>query len=113
MSERKTITTCIKDVSLHEILDGMSPADIIDKMTTIANAYSGRFIFFRLQGYGYDGAFDLQLYEKRLETDKEYQKRLDAEAAITNKTRAAKLKKEEKERKEYERLKKKFEKVVK
>lgn len=109
MSKRQTIEVKIKEYSFYDILDGMSPRCVIDTMENICEAY-GESVFFAIKGYSYDGTLDLELWETRLETDKEYQKRLDAEAATTNKTRAAKLKKEEKERKEYERLKKKFEK---
>lgn len=59
--------------------------------------------------YGYDGGYDLQLYFKRIETDKEYNKRLKDEERKKKKEQDAKLKKEEREKREFERLKKKFE----
>lgn len=56
---------------------------------------------------GYN-SIDERVTFERLETDKEYQKRLKDEARKKENEDKLKLTKEAKERKEYERLKKKF-----
>lgn len=57
--------------------------------------------------FNYDGETFL-LYRKRLETDKEYSKRLKIEAVIEKMELYKKKKKEKRELKEYQRLHKKF-----
>lgn len=60
-----------------------------------------------------DSYYEYSVYRDRLETDEEYARRMKAEAEAKEKTLARKKKRQEnkvlKERKEYERLKKKFE----
>jgi hypothetical protein len=53
---------------------------------------------------GYDGALDYYLYKHRLETDKEYKKRME----LLEKEKQRKLKQKEKRHKEYQKLKKEF-----
>jgi hypothetical protein len=60
---------------------------------------------------GYDGGQEYNLYGERLETDEEYEFRMDLHRADLKKTKLASQKKLEKERAEYERLRKKFEKA--
>lgn len=68
-----------------------------------------------IEDYGDDCFFDtdggdrLHLYRKRLETNKEYDKRIKKEARATKMDIYKKAQKEIRELKEYERLKKKFE----
>ena len=59
--------------------------------------------------FAFDGGYDAEIKYLQLETDQEYEKRLNTLKRITETKRKAKVKKEEQERKEYERLKKKFE----
>lgn len=56
----------------------------------------------------YDNAV-IYLYGTRLETDKEFQKRIKHQEKVLEQYNKSKKKQEEKERKEYERLKKKYE----
>lgn len=56
-----------------------------------------------------DGLDLLFLYRKRLETDKEYVKRIKKEEIALKMEKFKKAQKEKRELKEYERLKKKFE----
>jgi hypothetical protein len=58
-----------------------------------------------VESIGYDGAVEYYLYKHRLETDKEYEKRMK----LLEKEKEQKLKQKEKRRKEYEKLKKEFE----
>ena len=91
-------------------LDGKSVEDVISKLQELKTEALN-------QGYDdltvdvdYDGYWEF--YGVRLETDEEYEKRLKAleKQKATNKRNALirKQKKEEQDRKEYERLKKKF-----
>lgn len=57
-----------------------------------------------IEPIGYDGAVEYYLYRHRLETDKEYEKRM----MLLEKEKEKKLKAKEKRRKEYEKLKKEF-----
>ena len=66
--------------------------------------------FISYEHYGYDGAFEVRVKYRRLESDKEFEKRVADEAKAREKERVAKEKRLERERKEYERLRKKFEK---
>lgn len=56
------------------------------------------------ESIGYDGGVEYYLYKHRLETDKEYEKRMK----VLEKEKEQKLKQKEKRRKEYEKLKKEF-----
>lgn len=58
--------------------------------------------------YGYDGAYETVLRFNRTETKKETQKRLFRELRLKKERSAKKVAKEAKDRREYERLKKKF-----
>lgn len=57
-----------------------------------------------IQSIGYDGAAEYYLYKHRLETDKEYEKRMK----LLEKEKQQKLKQKEKRHKEYLKLKKEF-----
>ena len=94
-------------------LDGRGLSDIISDMgdyeSMIADKYgiagSG---FIDYESYGYDGGFEMAIKYKRLETDAEYDRRQTAEVKLLKKKEAAERKQDEKDRKEFERLKKKF-----
>lgn len=110
MQQRKTVTVTIKEgVSLYDLLDECTPDDAIQKMEEYKDFYSGREIRFKVGYCGYDGGVVLDIIETRLETDKEYDKRIKVEEKQAGLRKAAKVKSEEQERKEYERLKKKYE----
>jgi hypothetical protein len=111
MKERKEVTVTIEScVSLYDILDYNTPDEVIQKMEEYKRAYQDRKIKFDVQTYGHDGGVEIVLKETRLETDKEYDRRIKAEQKEEERLKAAMAKTDEKERKEYERLKKKFEK---
>lgn len=82
-------------ISLHNHLDSFLPTDIVD----------------RNHDNEYDG--DLYINRFREETDEEYNYRLEKERVAAEKkdlkTKAQKLAQQEKERKQFEKLKKKFE----
>lgn len=110
MSERKIVDVELKDyIDFDDVLDGKTPDQVIEAMAYYKEQYDGRNIYFYLESYGYDGGKELKLRERRLETDKEYEKRMAAEALEQSKKRAAARKKKDKEYAEYQRLKKKFE----
>lgn len=62
-----------------------------------------------VEPYGYDGGFDLSLVGERPETESERQKRLKNEKKIKESQAKQKAKKLENEKKQYLKLKKKFE----
>lgn len=70
--------------------------------------YPSRNISFNVSPYGYDGGLELELWEQRLENDKEFAKRCEAEAKDREKEKKRKQTNEEKEFAEYQRLQKKF-----
>lgn len=104
MEDRKIVDRLIEYLDL-EILNG-GPDKVINKIKEIQDKYKDRDIYFYVDSY-YEST-NLQLREKRLETDKEYADRLKIERKQELARQKAKKKKEEKERTEYERLKKKF-----
>lgn len=109
MSKRKIIESFVSAESFYDILDGMTPDQIAKQLENLKTHYQGRDIFFRVKDYGYDGGAELELWEKRLETDKEYEKRVQEEKkASEKKAKEAKAKKD-REYEEFLRLKKKFE----
>lgn len=111
MKQRKEVTVTIENcVSVLDILEGLTPDGVIQKMEEFKEAYQDRNIRFGVEYYGHDGGVEIVLQETRLETDKEYDRRIKAEQKEEERLKAAMAKTDEKERKEYERLKKKFEK---
>lgn len=109
MSERREVTVTLdRSVSLYDILDCNTPDEVIQVMEEYKQRYQGRKINFGVQSYGYDGGVEVVILETRPETDREYDKRIKAEQKEQERMKAAKAKSVEKERKEYERLKKKF-----
>lgn len=109
MQNKKIITDIIRTfVSLESILGSGTPDDIIHTMEELKLDYRGRDIFFEYESYGYDGGVEIRLAERRFETDVEYNRRMKVEEKQAAADSKAKLAKEAKERKEYERLKKKF-----
>jgi hypothetical protein len=109
MNERKEVTETLNiSVSLYDILDCNTPDEVIRVMEEYKQRYQDRKISFGIQSYGYDGGVEVILLETRPETDREYNKRIKAEQKEEERMKAAWAKTEEKERKEYERLKKKY-----
>lgn len=105
---KKNVLKYLYDLDLYDIFDGRYIDDSINLLHDLKVSYPNT-LKFNTTWAGYDGGACVQIYEERLETDKEYVDRLkveEKERAIIKKNKA---KKEEKDRKEYERLKKKFE----
>lgn len=110
MTKRKIVNVRLGEESFYDILDQRTPEEVIERMKELQAGYPGRHVYFNVSGYGYDGGKELELWESREETDKEFNKRIAEESKIKAKQKEAKAMKEAKELAEYERLKKKFEK---
>jgi len=87
---------------LYDIFDGNSPDEAIDIINSIKEVYKERQVRFEVQGDMFSDELNLYLYEYRLETDAEYEARLEQERISRDSAR-------ERNRAEYERLKKLFE----
>ena len=111
MSDRKSVEVFIGNESFHDIIDGHTPDMVIDIMKTFKQRHESLHVFFKIRYYGYDGGMELEIWERRLETDKEYKKRLAVEAKEAEKKILSEQEQKNKEFREYQRLKKKFEKV--
>ena len=107
-SKRKEITVKLGTESFYDILDQKTPAQVIAEMQELDARYQGRKISFNVAPYGYDGGIELEVYEHRLENDKEFAKRREAEAKDREREKLRKRTNAEKEFAEYMRLQKKF-----
>lgn len=92
------------NLDMYRLFDNRTPSDIIENLKDLITEYSERDIYFRVFDCEYDCSQDVRLYERRLETDKEYNTRIEKEKKLVKKEK----KKEDRERREYERLKLKF-----
>lgn len=110
---RQTVTVPVTDcyVDISDVLDGQRPAEVIEVMQHYLERFKGRDVYFSVEHYGYDGGVNLKLYECRLENDREFEQRLASEKRQQAAAEKAAEKTIERERKEYLRLKKKFEKL--
>lgn len=108
MSKRKMVDVKIGTESFYDILDLMTPSEVIERMNELQAGYPGRYVYFKVSSYGYDGGKELELWERREETDREFNKRIAEEAKIKAKQKETKAIKQAKELAEYQRLKKKF-----
>ena len=108
MSKRKILDVRLSDHSLYDLLDGRSLDDVGLELHRLKCQFEGRDVYFSLQPYGYDGGVDLELRERRLETDAEFEKRQAANKKARDKKRLADAAKKDKEYAEFLRLKKKF-----
>lgn len=113
MSDRKLIKVKITDIDEHLLLDS-SIDNAIMHLESIQKLYMGqgfKELELETHSYGYDGAFEIYLYGKRLETDREMTDRLkkeEKEALIKKKTDD---KKQAEEMKLYKKLHKKYGKI--
>lgn len=108
MAKRKEITQKLGTESFYDILDQKTPEEVIQRMQELRAEYRDRKVSFNVAPFGYDGGLELEVYEHRLENDKEFKKRREAEAKDREKEKLRKRTNQEKEFAEYERLKKKF-----
>lgn len=107
-SKRKEVTAQLGTESFYDILDQKTPEEVIQRMQELRAEYPDRKVSFNVSPYGYDGGVELELWEHRLENDREFAKRREAEAKDREKEKLRKRTKEEKDFAEYQRLQKKF-----
>ena len=116
---KKEVEAYRTTLDLDIIFDGKT--SITQVIDTLLNTYNDRFDYtsnimgvevvncrFETNYYGYDGGMEVEIIFYRMETDQEYDKRLSLEQKQKDLFKKKRLNKEEKERAEYERLKKKF-----
>ena len=112
--KRKLVRDVIKCV--EDIYDGIDLRSFVEDAYNYANNTGQKYdtIFLEKEHYGYDGGYELYLVGSRLENDKEYAHRseniLKAYKKKLEKRKTDTYKKEQVELKEYERLRKKYEK---
>lgn len=113
-------------VDIVDLFDGRSLDDVIIDLQSMLHRYEEEIfthdkqVKFETEHYGYDGGLELYVRVERWETDKEYAKRRDQEAAAKEKARKARetkksralaqaLTSEAEERALLEKLKQKYE----
>lgn len=110
MNERKLIKVKITDIDEHNLLD-CSIDDAIMHLESIQRLYMGqgfKELELKTHSYGYDGAFEIYLYGKRYETDREVSDRLKKEEKEALAKKKAEDKKQAEELKLYKKLQKKY-----
>ena len=108
MKNRKLLVEQVESFGIYDLFDSESPQNVVSFISNPISKYEQKEIFFRVED---DGAFDIvAVYEERLENDEEYDARLKKEAKRKENEKKTEQKTLESERKEYERLKRKFEK---
>ena len=113
MSDRKLIKVKIADIDEHLLLDS-SIDNAIMHLESIQKLYMGqgfKELELETNSYGYDGAFEIYLYGKRLETDREMTDRLKKEEKESLIKKKADDKKQAEEMKLYKKLHKKYGKI--
>ena len=113
MSDRLIVDVKVEDcyVDFGDVIDGRTPDDIIDVMKYYKERFEDRDIYFSIERYGYDGGKELVIRERRLENDKEYDRRIAEEKRTKEHKKKLKAAKEAEELAQYLKLKKKFDKV--
>ena len=113
-------------IEISDLFDGRSLDDVVLELHSLAQRYEPEIlgqdkeVKFETEYYGYDGGLTLCIRVMRWETDREYNKRLDREAATKERARKARetkkakalataLSTEQEERALFEKLRKKFE----
>ena len=107
-AKRKEIAVKLGTESFYDVLDQKTPEQVIERMQELRSEYPDRKVSFNVSPYGYDGGTELELWEQRLENDREFAKRREAEAKDREKEKLRKRTNLEKEFAEYQRLQKKF-----
>lgn len=93
---------------LSRLFDNRTPLNIIENLHKLIKEYDGRDIYFRVIDAEYSDGQEVRLYEHRPETDKEYMNRIAKEQKTIDQLEKRRQQQEEKDRREYERLKQKF-----
>lgn len=110
MSDRKLIKVKIITIDRYELFDG-SIDSIIADLNNIKECYTDdgyQELELETHSYGYDGAFQIYLCGKRLETDREVSDRLKKEEKEMLAHKKADDKKQAEELKLYKKLQKKY-----
>ena len=108
--ERITVEVVVKhSLDIEELLSGRTFEEVKAEMGRLEKMYQGRDVHFETRGFGYDGGVELVLVERRPETDKEYERRVDILQKAEQANQRIKERKRERDRKEYERLRRIFE----
>ncbi len=95
---------------LDDIFDDKTVDEAIDELVCLSNEMTGEIHKFK-RVYDWtesENSCKFYLISYRFETDKEYERRLKNEAKAKEKKCQLKIKREESEKKEYERLRKKY-----
>jgi hypothetical protein len=101
---RETVENLVEELTLYDFFD-RSADETIDQIVKLKSKYSDK-IRFTVESW--DDYYSIAVRESRLETDAEYESRLQSQEEALAKWSKNKKDKEAKERAEYERLKKKF-----
>jgi hypothetical protein len=115
LKDRQKLAFRQDPIDIGTILNGATPKEAIEQLEALdeaawldsvkeGNPMLAECRFF-VEWYGYDGGFEVYLNHYRWETDEEMEQRIARESQATMKKAA---KKEERERREYERLRAKF-----
>lgn len=110
MTEHKFIKVKITEIDEHLLLD-CSIDDAIMYLERIQKHYMNqgfKELELKTYSYGYDGAYKIYLYGKRLETEQEFNARLKDEEKARIAQQKLDAKKNAEELKLYKKLKKKF-----
>ena len=113
MTEHKLIKVKIIELDRYGLLDG-SIDSIVADLNNIKECYTDQGfqeLEIKTNSYGYDGAFEIYLYGKRLETDREMTNRLKKEEKEMLAYKKADDKKQAEELKLYKKLHKKYGKI--
>lgn len=101
MPQRIVKNVLLLNLDLSDMFNGRTIPEVIEYLEQLNKNYPKKDIVFYIENHSYNEPSDLVLYEQQLETDAEYNRRLQ-------KVKNAKLKIQEKEYKEYQRLHRKF-----
>lgn len=105
--KRLTVKSTLLDLSLYDVFDGRTPADVMEYIQQIQQQYLGRELYFEIRSY--HETMDLVLYEQRLQTEFEYQQYLKIWSQEQERKRKVKQDQKDREFADFQRLKKKFE----
>lgn len=106
MEPKKLIVGKRQRIDLYSLFDGFTLEEVIDNIVAECYKVGGEKHDFEVSPFG--GEYIVHCISYRYETDKEYERRLNGEKKAKEKKKLLKIKQEESERKEFERLKKKY-----
>ncbi len=106
---KKLVKCYLTELGLYSFFDGATIERVIENLIELKQSKPDSELILDVQRSSYSDDIEINVHETRLETDKEYRNRLASEEKEKQTKAEAKVKAEEKDRQEYERLKKKFE----